>query len=316
MKYYLLFAMPLLFAVQSCKKDDKQSKEPMLIFKFKFDDNQDRYDSFGQLTNTLPAGHAAQHPKFNSMAAHYIELTQNMFTAVGKGVVLYHAPEVTQGSKTGIDHNKSVLAGNNEMFFKIPLKDVAKGEYEYLRISVAYQNYTVKLHYDTSFVSSGLTITADEDLDATVASFIGYNTYITNFKIADATVSVNDFKKQGYWGGRQNTNIPFKSGGVVVYNYPLNYTVTGQNPEGATTVPNPLFATSPIPDGSCLVTGTFDKGKLQITGDETKDVVVMASFSTNKSFEWKDLNGNGKWDPSKGEHVVDMGVRGLKAFIQ
>jgi len=314
-------ALAAIINISACKKEATGDGEPKLIFKFKFDPTQDRYNSFGQLSNTLPAGNAGVSPKMNSMAGHYIELTQSAFVAVGGGTVVYHAPEVTQGGETGIDHSKTVLAGDGEMFFSIPLKDVQAGEYEYLRISVAYQNYTVDMHYDTAFQTTyfGTTydVYADEMLPATVASFIGYNTYIKNFSVGDASVSVNGFRKQGFWGSRQNSTINFKekNTGTVVYPYQLNYTTSAQGPSG-TTVPNPIFASSPIPNGSCLVTGGFEGGKLKITGNETKDVVVIASFSTNKSFEWKDLNSNGKWEPTKGEFVVDMGVRGLKAFVQ
>jgi hypothetical protein len=61
---------------------------------------------------------------------------------------------------------------------------------------------------------------------------------------------------------------------------------------------------------SCVVTGKFS-APLEITGLEKKNVVVTLSLSTNKSFEWIDTNGNGKFDPSQGETVVDMGLRGL-----
>lgn len=91
---------------------------------------------------------------------------------------------------------------------------------------------------------------------------------------------------------------------------------SGQAPAGATTVVNPLFNTSPIPAGSCVVTAAFANGKLKITGSETKDIVVECSFSTNKSVEWKDLNPNGKWEPLKGETLVDMGIRGLIPTIK
>jgi hypothetical protein len=332
MKYRLitLSVCMAIFSFQSCKKEvtndekpivDTTSAEPKLIFKFKFDPTQDRYDSFGNLKNNLDPGHAAQNPDFNSMVAHYIELTSNPFVQVGKGEILYHAPEVIQNGETGIDHSKSIFARDNQSFFSIPLKKIKPGEYEFLRISVAYQNYNVKLHYDTTFNTSyagtTYTITADEIFPATIASFVGYNTYIKTFSIQDTNISVNGFRKQGFWGGRQKGNIPFrdKNTGTKVYDHAFNFTTTGQG-AGATTVPNPLFATSPIPSGSCLVTGSFQGKKLTITGNETKNIVVVASFSTNKSFEWKDLNGNGLWDPTKGEYVVDMGLRGLKAYIQ
>jgi hypothetical protein len=66
-----------------------------------------------------------------------------------------------------------------------------------------------------------------------------------------------------------------------------------------------------------LVTGAFAGGnKLTITGNETKDIIVTVSLSTNKSFEWTDTNGNGKWDVTKGERVVDMGLRGMIPSFQ
>jgi hypothetical protein len=34
-------------------------------------------------------------------------------------------------------------------------------------------------------------------------------------------------------------------------------------------------------------------------------------FSINKSFEWSEVTADGKYEPSIGENVVDMGLRGL-----
>lgn len=78
---------------------------------------------------------------------------------------------------------------------------------------------------------------------------------------------------------------------------------------------NPLFATSPIPPGSCAATGKLAK-PLVIAGDEKKDVTVTLSFSINQSFEWVDANGNGQLDfygdgVTSNERIVDMGLRGL-----
>jgi hypothetical protein len=50
---------------------------------------------------------------------------------------------------------------------------------------------------------------------------------------------------------------------------------------------------------------------LAITGYEKKNIVVTVSLSTNSSFEWIDLNNDGKYEPAAGETVVDMGLRGL-----
>jgi hypothetical protein len=78
-------------------------------------------------------------------------------------------------------------------------------------------------------------------------------------------------------------------------------------------VPNPLFATSPIPAGSCLVTGEF-ASPFTITGNETEDITVVISLSTNNSFEWRD-NGDRLFDPQV-DTVVDMGLRGMIPSVE
>ena len=181
-----------------------------------------------------------------------------------------------------IDFSKSKLITPGQTFLELPLSDLAVGSYEYARMSLSYQNYDVQFYY------AGMPFTGR------VASFVGYNTYIGSYKIKDSTVNVNANKLQGYWGVETMYNV-----------------TTGQSPAGATTVPNPIFNTSPIPAGSCLVTGRFAT-PLTITGTETNDVVVTMKLSINKSFEWIDSNGNNKWDVDPpAETVTDMGLRGL-----
>ncbi len=133
--------------------------------------------------------------------------------------------------------------------------------------------------------------------NATVASFIGFRTYIQNFKVKDSIVQVNANKDQGFWAFEAST-----SGFGIVE--------SGQAPPGATTVPNPIFASSPVPAGSCVVTGKF-AAPFVITGNEKSDITVVISLSTNNSFEWKDMDGNNTYDPLNGDQVVDMGIRGL-----
>jgi hypothetical protein len=285
-----------------CKKDNPASSGARLILKFSFDSTQARLDNSGQPA-PLAAGHGAQHPVFNKMSAHYVELAPTALTALGKGTVLYKAPETAAGGENAIDFEKSGFAGNNGIFLSMPLTAVAAGEYEWLRISLAYQNFDVRFYVDT--VVNGITI--KQEFPGTAAGFIGFNTYITNLTIKNQTVPVNANKKQGFWGFE--TTLSYA--GV---NYP--FTATGQSPEGATTVVNPIFATSPIPPGSCVVTAAFTPGKLRITGTETKDIVINVSLSTNKSFEWNELVADGRWEPGKGETVVDMGIRGMLPKIQ
>lgn len=286
----------------ACKKQGGEPEPNFananLIFKFKFDPTQARLNNIGGVS-TIPIGNAAQNPTMNKMSAHYLELTPTAFTALGSGAVLYRAAETTVGGNSAIDFSKATLVGNNETFLSIPIKNVAIGTYEYLRISLAYQNLDVSFHLDTIINAT----TISQDFPATIASFIGFNTYINGFTIKNQTIPVNANKLQGFWG--------VETSGTIL-GFPFNNTTTGQAPANATTVVNPIFATSPVPQGSCLVTGAFAGGnKLKITGAETNDIIVVVSLSTNKSFEWTDTDADGKWDATKGEPVVDMGLRGM-----
>ena len=288
----MLAVLAVLFG--SCKKGENDPTPstpddgPRLILKFRFDSTQVRLNAIAQ-PSTVPAGHGAQSPVFNKMSAHYVEFAPNALTALGTGDVVYHAAETTLGGTTAIDHDLCLSVGNNETFLDIPLSDLSAGTYEWLRVSLAYQNYTIR------FAASTLALTG------TIASFIGYNTYIGSYQVADSTIHVNGNKLQGYWAFEVNDT-------------PLPVPVTeGQAP--GTTVVNPLFATSPIPAGSCVVTSAFPV-PLTITGNETEDVVVVVSVSTNKSFEWVETDGDNVFEPIDGETVVDMGVRGMIPIVQ
>jgi hypothetical protein len=283
---------------------------PRLIFKFKFDSTQARLDAFGNPLNTIPSGHSAYSPKFNQMAAHYIELAQGDLTALGDGQVLYHAPETALGGTTAIQFSKSVVVRENVAFYSIPLSQVAAGTYKWLRLSLSYQNY------DIPYKANALT-TPGNIGTGTVASFLGYKTYVTKYKIKDqdyipsANVGgPNVNHAQGYWGFE--TNIPG-------YGY---WKSDGQSPSGSTTVVNPNFANSPIPAGSCVVTALFSdmsstNQALTITGSETQDIIVTVSLSTNKSFEFVDPNGDGYYQPENlNEWPVDMGIRGMIPKVQ
>jgi hypothetical protein len=63
------------------------------------------------------------------------------------------------------------------------------------------------------------------------------------------------------------------------------------------------------------VTGAFAQ-PLVITGNETEDIVITLSLSSNQSFEWQDGNGNGIFEPGLPEAVVDMGLRGLIPIVE
>ena len=290
MKIHPLPAVALaLFLLSSCQKEASMDNgsgtgTAKVNFIFKFDSTQARLNAIGQAA-PMPAGNAGQSPRFNAMSAHYLELSPSAFTALGSGAVLYKAPEVTTGGTKAIDFSNSKFAGNNQVFLSVPVTSFAAGTYTWLRVSLAYQNYNIYMN------ALGQTI------DATLASFIGFNTYLGSYKVKDSTVAVNANKLQGYWALE----------GKV---FGIGFLSTGQAPPGATTVPNPLFASSPIPAGSCLVTGQFTT-PLVVTGNETSDINVIVSLSTNKSFEWIDADHNGTYDPGNGDQVIDMGIRGM-----
>lgn len=286
--HFIILISISLFGFFSCKKNS-QNNEPTINFIFRFDSTQERLNNIGQPAG-VAAGNKAQSPEFNVMSAHYLELSQDQFTLLGTGDVLYKAPETSAGGANAIDFSKAKLVGEGESFVSMRVKDLKAGTYNWLRVSLAYQNYSIKVN------ASGQTF------DATVASFIGFRSYIQNFTVKDSTLKVNANKDQGFWAFEASS-----SGFGIVE--------SGQAPPGATTVPNPLFASSPVPAGSCVVTGKFAT-PLVITGNEKSDITIVISLSVNKSFEWKDMDGNNTYDPLNGDKVVDMGIRGLIPKIE
>jgi len=273
--------MLCLFVSCSDDNDDNASGQPQLIIKLNFDATQQRLDNLGQPA-TIPAGNAAQTPNMRRMSANYIELAPTATTLLGQGEIIFEGAETSAGGDLAIDFQQSIFAGDDEVFLSMPLSQVAAGSYEWVRVSLAYQEGDIQV----------LTENVGE-VTGRLASFVGYNNYITDFDLNGSTIMVNDDVLQGFWA--------FEA---------LGFTSQGQAPEGATTVPNPLFATSPVPQGSCVVTGQFENA-FSITGNETQDVTVTLSFSINNSFEWTEVNADGKYEPTAGEQVVDMGLRGL-----
>ena len=268
---------------------------PRLIFKIKLDSTQVRLDNLGNPIG-VGAGNAAYSPKYNGISAHYIELAQTDLTQVGAGLKVYHAPETACGGTTAIVFCEQKVVKDGAVFFSTPITSAMAGTYKWLRVSLAYQNYDIKV----KTTSAGV-------IDGTIASFVGYNTYVTKYKMKDAVMTPTTGGQgnhlQGYWGFYTKVfNVEYKS--------------DGQSPQTTVVNPNP---SSPIPPGSCLVTGEFVSGAapstgapLVITGNETQDIIITVSLSTNKSFEWKEITLDGYFQPEIGEKPVDMGIRGMK----
>ncbi len=277
-----------IFIFQSCTDVDDKIKNPKLIVKFKFNPNQSRLDNFGNIAS-IPSGNAAQSPNFLGISANYIEFSTSEITPLGFGEVVYEGESTNVGGATAIDFSKAIIVSEDEAFIEIPLSELAVGTYNFTRVSLSYQNYEISIRHVNPETGEG------SDYTGTLSSFVGYNTYIGSFSIGNNFFDINENKLQGFWAFALN-DFPFST--------------SGQSPAGATTVPNPLFATSPIPQGSCIVTGKFG-APLVITGNERNNVVVTLSLSTNKSFEWQEIIPNNKFDAYLGENVVDMGLRGL-----
>lgn len=288
MRIVILMALSLCLLASCNEATDTSGAQ--LVFKFRFDPDQARLNNIGQ-PSVLPEGHAAQTPDFHGISAHYIELAPSAFTPLGAGTIVYQGAETTAGGGEAIDFSKSVVVDEGETFLSVPLSSVAPGNYQWVRVSLSYQNYTILVSGEVSGI-------AFEDVPATVASFVGYNSYIGTYTIDEAQITVNANKLQGYGAVETNWNV-----------------TQFQAPPGATTVPNPLFDSSPIPAGSCVLTGAFDE-TFTLTGEETEDVEVELSVSIDRSFEWEDDNGNDQFEPLAGESVVDMGLRGLIPSVQ
>ncbi|WP_114905176.1 hypothetical protein [Kordia sp. SMS9] len=284
MKKIILFAIILSVFLLSCSSNEDccppEATTNNLIIKFKFDPTQERLNNLGQ-PEAIPAGNAAQSSTFARMSANYIEFAPTATTLLGEGEIIYNGTETTEGGEVAINFQAAQFAGNDAVFVTIPMNQVAAGTYNWVRVSLAYQEGSINL------LQNG------DDITGTLASFVGYNSYITSFDVNGSTFNINENKLQGFWA--------FEA---------LGFTTQGQAPAGATTVPNPLFDSSPVPQGSCVVTGQFTNA-FTITGNETQDVEVTLSFSVNNSFEWTEINADGKYEPSIGEQPVDMGLRGL-----
>ena len=288
----------------TCNTGTTCSSPPCLNVCFQFSSTQERLGNTGTITN-IPVGNAGQNPDFKLISAHYYELSQTDTTPLGNGTIIFQPTTVVDTTYSTNDIRRNAFNFNDlkktkeyEIALSIPLKNIAPATYRFFRISLAFQEYDVSLRVNNTAV--GII-----DFKGRLSSFVGVNTYITSYTNNDETITLNSFRSQGYWYFNPN---PIQISGM---SFNVNSS-TGQS--ASTTVVNPLFATSPIPSGSCVVTNSFDS-PLVITGNETKDINILASLSTNKSFEWRDLNNNGIWEPVDSESVVDMGLRGVQFFV-
>ncbi len=306
MKHPCLLLLILFLPLLSCKKEKdtiSNDSTKKLIFTLRFDPTQERLNAVG-MDAEIPAGHAVQTPEFKSMSIHYIELSPNAFTPLGEGAIVFKGIETDKGGENAVDFDKALFGTNEQIFTTISLKNLAPGTYEWVRTSVTFQNYDIKFNLRNVPIIGDL-----DNQNGTVASFVGFNTYISSVRPSQKSLNVNDDKKQGFWAFETAFGVPFD-----IY----NDVYSGQAPASSTTVVNPIFQSSPIPPGSCVVTGKLAT-PLVITGKELEDITIRLSYSINGSFEWEDKNGNGQLDffaddATKNEQIVDMGLRGLLPY--
>lgn len=284
----------------SCKKKEETpptiASGPQLLFKVDFDETLPRLGNFGQDVS-VGAGNAAQHPNMKSVSLHYIELAPDSLTALGNGQIMYHGAETTTGGDNAVNIAQARFAAPGETFVSVNLSNLAPGTYEWVRVSLTYQNYEIDYFYNQAPLTN-------LDLVGRLASYVGFNNYITSHTVKDSNVVVNANKLQGYWAFEWGLEYLGSSYGGV-----------SKGDGAGVTVVNPINLTSPVPAGSCVVTGKLAT-PLVITGNETSGKSVVLAFSTNNSFEWMEVNVDGKFEPSAGETVVDMGLRGLHPYVE
>jgi len=304
----LVYHVLILIALFSCVAEDPtapSSSTPMLNITFVMDPTAERQDNLGNPA-TIPPGNAGQNPDFEILGLHFIGLYPDKFTPYENGVTVFSSPTTEKGGIAAIDFDQELFLTEEDNTISIPLSQVAAGTYEYFRSSIGFQKYN--LVYNLGGASANPNwpagISDDIDVNATLASFLGYNTYIGTYTIVNESVTVNANKLQGYFG--------LESYGEIA-GFSFTDLTEGEAPQ--TTVPNPISATSPVPAGSCIVTGEFPVA-LTVPENPTQDINIQVVISTNKSFEWRDSNGNGKYEPLLGEQVVDMGTRGVFPSVQ
>lgn len=298
---YASILLALIVCIQ-CNKEKEENEEPVvapaqLQIDLEFDSSLPRLGNFGEPVSVAP-GNAAQNPRMNAASLHYIEFAQDSLTPLTTGSIVYTGEETSVGGARAIEFDKAIVKPNNSRFVTMDLSKLAPGTYNWLRVSLSYQNYEIDMVYNNPplFVNAPFT--------GTIASFVGYNNYISSLTIKDSTIQVNGNKLQGYWALESSISVGGTSYGTVT-----------QGDSSQVTVVNPISTTSPVPAGSCVVTGKL-ASPLVITGNETNSINLVLAFSINNSFEWKEVNVDGKFEPTAGETVEDMGLRGLHPYVR
>ncbi|MCX6208781.1 MAG: hypothetical protein NTZ59_04600 [Bacteroidetes bacterium] len=324
--------LALVFA--SCTKG---TNERYLILKIKFDPTEERLDDSGLVVTNFPSGVGKLTPKYNSIAAQYIELSSDSTTPYGAGTPLFPLFKSISHTDTSghiaVDYGSLEMVGDGEAVLSIPLSSVKPGTYQFLRFSIAAQNFDIPYKLDTTisnFIYNGINYPGGYFsglYNATIATFSSDSTYFKdgysikyylNNNVKDA------IKRQGYWGFE--TNIGTNS----IY-YPAAVTTATQQEASSVNV---LYRKSPTPSSFSVFTAAVNGIKyskngmtpptiapmpLTITGTETESIVIECALFTKNSFEWNDnFSGDNQWNnpfPFPKESIIDMGIRGMKPVV-
>ena len=149
MRYFnFLLAISLLF-FSSCSEDNDDNlppdtNTPNLVIKLKFDPDQIRLGNLGQPVG-IPVGNAAQSPTINRMSANYIEFAPTANTPLESGEIIFVGDETTAGGTRAIDFQNAIFAGNEDTFLTIPLNTITPGTFEWVRVSLAYQEGAIEI---------------------------------------------------------------------------------------------------------------------------------------------------------------------------
>jgi hypothetical protein len=304
-----IFKMMLLASIVLVLASCGKKNNTYVHFKIKFDPLQERLNSVG-IPVGVTAGKSAQTPVLNGIGINSLEMCFNGNVPLGTGSVLHNTLETQKGDTKYIELTQVKMAKDGEIILSVPMSDIPKGKYEWIRTGVAYENFDVQFNL-LNAPSAGNFL----DERGAMAVITNTNSFISKLKVFNREENIDGAKKQGFWLFESKLSPGYAS---------YNTIYQGQMAANSITFVNPLAQSSPISKEANIITGRLET-PLSILGNEEEDITVVLSFSTNKIFEWEDnINRNGKWDIDlKGvsttpsiELVSDVGLRGMRAFIQ
>jgi hypothetical protein len=303
------------FTPWSCNDDGGGSLfDPFLRLRVNFDTQGERFDANGELAE-VPEGRAAYTPEMRELRISSIELVPDENTPVGQGVMLYEAAtRVVFGEEiTELDQTISTAGGIVANRFNF--QDIPAGTYPYVRVGLASAKYQLNydLHYhvkdstDTDSIPPDFTVPVELTQLSGGMAVLYSDAWVNTLTPFNITLDINQQKRQGYYAFETSFTSSFELGNNVYVDSLFNTIPT---------LPNPISATAPTPESSGIITGVFDT-PLEVTGQESEDVLVDLTFSTNQAFEWVDPNNDGRWDvwilAETWERISDFGLRSLEA---